>query len=90
MGRYLNHTPDGDLLPARGKADAILAAFPGAREIWPARREFVDDLVCVLENGSFDAAGYADSEQEMLDFARPDGRRKRWLIVPGVKELAKW
>lgn len=89
MGQYLNRTPTGAPLPAKGKADAILAAFPGAKEIWPARREFVDDLVCVLENGPFDAAGYAYSEQEMLDFAQPDGRRKRWLIVPGVKELAQ-
>jgi hypothetical protein len=45
-------------------------------------------LICVVNNGPFEAAAYCYSEREFLDFNDPsDFRRKQWLIMD--KELAK-
>ena len=49
---------------------------------------FKENLVCVVNNGMFAAAGYAYCEDERNEFARQDGRPKTWLIVPEAKTLA--
>ena len=46
--------------------------------------QFEEDLVCVVDNGLFAAAGYAYSEDEYEVFSEPDNRRKRWFIVPNA------
>ena len=51
--------------------------------------EYQPNLVCVVDNGFFAAAGYAYSNAEFKEFLRDDGRPKTWLIVPNAKELAK-
>ena len=39
-------------------------------------------LVCVVENGFFDAAGYVYNEQGFKDFSLPDDHRaKTWLLM---------
>lgn len=48
---------------------------------------FKPDLVCVVNNGFFAAAAFADTEDERDQFAYDDGRPKTWLIVPGAKGL---
>lgn len=49
---------------------------------------FKKDLVCVVDNVLFAAAGYMYSEEERNEFANPaDDRRKTWLIVPNVENL---
>lgn len=88
MGLYINSLPDGQQLGSVNKADKILASIPGSIEI-PAPTEFLENLVCVVDNGIFEAAGYAFCENEMRVFLTHDGRPKRWLIVPGVEHLAK-
>jgi hypothetical protein len=89
MGKYLDVFPDGTYLPEKGKADAILRRMPGAREIKAPKtpKEWQPDLVCVVENGWMDAAGYAYDARELDRFMYPDGRPRRWLIVP---ELHKY
>jgi len=87
MGLYINFTPDGPL-SALGKARDILAQWPGARKLSETPREFVADLVVVVNNGMFDAAGWCFDKREFEEFSDPnDGRSKVWLIVPGVAEL---
>lgn len=49
---------------------------------------FKPDLVCVVDNGPFAAAGYAYSEEERNEFARNDGRTKIWLVVPNAAKLS--
>ena len=40
-------------------------------------------LVCVAENGGFDAAAVIYDEEELAAFTRPDDRRSRtWLLMP--------
>lgn len=39
-------------------------------------------LVCVVENGPFDAAAVAFDEKDLWRFTRPtDDRPKRWLLI---------
>lgn len=85
MGYYLEHTPKGTRLPKVGKADALIA--DGAKEI--INPVFGPNLVCVVENGAFDATAYCYSKQEFRRFLQPgDLRRKRWLIVQGAATLS--
>lgn len=77
MGLYLNQTSKHESLPAKGKADVLIA--DGAVE--QTEPHYVHDKsVCVVSNGSFDAAAFAFNEEEFSYF-RDDGtnRRKRWL-----------
>lgn len=38
--------------------------------------------VCLMNNGSFTAAGVGYSKREAADFSRPDGRPKTYWLVP--------
>jgi hypothetical protein len=91
MGLYINQLRDGRPLPAQNKArflienaGATVIDVPKSESDWRA------NMVCVVENGPFDAAGYAWTPREMMDFAHPtDHRRKTWLIVPDVALIAR-
>lgn len=87
MGMYINKLPTGESLPATGKAKKLLS-IEGAEEI-KEPVEWSEDIVCVANNGFFEAAAYAFNENEMIYFARPDGRPKTWLKVPGALALTK-
>jgi hypothetical protein len=85
MGYYINETSDGKGLPASGKVQALLN--DGAKIV---KAEFQTNLVCVVDNGFFEAAGYCYSESEFQAFNHPtDNRPKTWLVHPKAKELAK-
>ena len=94
MGFYINHTSSGIRLPDCNKATLIL--MDGAEEI-SEPKEFVDNLVCIVENGpfdtfsgtAFDAALYCYNEKEFLVASNPDDhRRKRWFIYPHAAKLS--
>lgn len=87
MGYYIDHLPDGTRLHNRYKAAQLIMCIDEAIAI-PEPDKFIPDLVCVVNNGPFDAAGYAYSEEEMNHFKLPDDRPKQWLIVPGAAELS--
>jgi hypothetical protein len=38
-------------------------------------------LICVVENGPFDAAAYCYNDGELKDFSYQDGRMKTWLTL---------
>jgi hypothetical protein len=84
MGFYINRIND-EILPAKGKADALIAH--GATEIFHPI-EFQENLVCVVENAFFDAAGYIFDSGEFGEFMYPDSRNRRWLIVPNAPVLS--
>jgi hypothetical protein len=88
MGYYIERTSKGVPLSARGKANQLIS--DGATELFGFEIRFQPNLVCVVENGPFDAAGWAFSKDEFNVFNDPnDPRRKRWLIHPKAEELAK-
>ena len=86
MGYYINHNSNGVSLPACDKADYLI--LDGGAEI-SKPKQWVPNLVCVVENGMFDAAGYVYSEDELRAFTNPyDHRPKRWIIYPRAAELS--
>ena len=90
MGLYINHLADGTELPKFDKANFLVQMAGAKRLKFPFA--FQPDLVCVVENGEFDAAAYIDSELELVRFGMPrrgDNRPKHWLVVPGAGRLAR-
>ena len=80
MGYYIE-TPEN-----LNKAGQLLAAHPAIREVkdQPAFDPTGQTVVvCVVENGPFDACAVAYSPGELDYFQSPDDPRpKRWLVVP--------
>lgn len=86
MGYYINKLKDGTDLPANGKAEFLVK---NANAVKVSGKEFCENLVCVVDNRLFEAAGYCFSKEEFEAFKYPDGRSKQWLIVPDAKEIAE-
>lgn len=86
MGYYINQNSNGAGLPACNKADYLI--LDGAKEITKPEK-WLPNLVCVIHNGIFDAAGYMYDENEFRYFADPhDTRSKTWLIYEHAAELS--
>jgi hypothetical protein len=47
---------------------------------------FIENMVCVVDNGFFAAAAYAYSESEYNQFKQIDGRPKKWFTLENVSE----
>ncbi len=86
MGRYINKLHDGTRMPPKGKAEALIRA--GAIEISKPTEFIPGKLVCVIDNGFFEAAGYAYSENEMMCFADEDRRLTRWFTYEHAEDVA--
>lgn len=70
---YINSV-NGVSLPNRNKAQELINRANGIIIPTPkSKDDFVEDMVCVMNNGLFEAAGYAYSPEEMMVFANPDG-----------------
>jgi hypothetical protein len=86
MGYYINQNSNGVQLPACNKADYLI--LDGAFEINKPKK-FLPDLVCVVENGPFDAALFCYKKEEFEVAAdSQDKRPKRWLIYSKAAELS--
>lgn len=42
-------------------------------------------LICIVDNGPFEAAAYCYSPEELNEFRKEDGRPKKWLLMPRDK-----
>lgn len=83
MGYYVNKLSNGrDLLP-KGKANALVN--DGGTIVDGS--SFQPNLICVVDNGFFEAAGFAYSEKEYQEF-KATSRPKVWLIHPKAPELS--
>lgn len=82
MGYYINTNSKGEPLPI----NKVHALIQDGAELTDA--SFKENLICVVDNGMFMAAGYCFSEDEFEAFNQPDGRNKIWLIHPKAKELS--
>lgn len=87
MGYYLNHDSTGKELPAKGKVEVLLAT--GGEKVHGLGLTFQPNLVCVVDNGVFEAAAFAYDRDEMNVFNSPrDMRHKVWLTYPGAAEIS--
>jgi len=84
MGYYINTNSKGEPLRPLGKAKALVD--DGATIV--DGKEFQPNLICIVSNGMFDAAGFAFSLSEYEAFKEPDGRQRTWLIHPQAAKLA--
>ena len=77
MGYYIER-PDGGRF---NKAEWLIEEHSAVEVIEPP--PWLDDaaIVCVINNGAFEAAGYAYSPDELAAFSHPDRRPKRWLVM---------
>jgi hypothetical protein len=86
MGYYINFNSNGTILPSKNKADYLL--LDGGVEVSKPKK-FVRNLICVVENATFDAAAFIYSEEELKAFSNPDDDRpKRWIIYPHAAKLS--
>lgn len=87
MGKYINTNSKNETIPHQGKAKSLID--DGALLLLD-KPTFQDNLVCVVDNGLFEAAAYCYNESEFQAFNDPqDFRFKLWLIYPHAKELAR-
>ena len=86
MGKYINRTTKKALGESyKDKVQGLIE--DGATVIIEVT--FQPNLVCVINNGFFAAAGYAYSMGEFTEFMRNDGRTKTWLLYPNAEQMSK-
>lgn len=83
MGYYINTDSKGNVLRPLEFVKHLVE--DGAMIVTP---EWQENLICVIENNAFDAAGYCYSENEFEHFKEEDGRHKTWLTHPLAKQLS--
>jgi hypothetical protein len=79
MGIYID--------PPNREKEAFLAEFGQGLTLDAAYEHDCDTnreqvLVCLVDNFAFTAAGVCFSNREKEAFASPDGRPRRWYLVP--------
>lgn len=67
----------------KGKVLQIISKYGGEEVDEPLIFDVPEGkgLICVVDNGEFEAAGFAYNLNEFLRFKHPDGRPKRWVII---------
>lgn len=75
-----------------GKADIICQQFDGLEISQGDAEKAVlagkGAVICVVDNGPFEAAAYCHSPAEFREFSRPeDDRPKRWVYVEDVARI---
>lgn len=84
MGYYIN--------PSDMTKEEWLMKHGGKPFVIPPEKHLTSDnrvAICLVDNVGFTAAGIAYDTRELSDFARDDGRRKIWFLVPleALKEV---
>jgi len=88
MGRYINKDSKGEFIGSTFSQKRAALIQDNAIMI-PPPTKFEENLVCLVDNRFFAAAGYAYSEQEMNKLLNTNGRSFQWFDYPHAKELAK-
>lgn len=87
MGKYVNHTTNGPLGPSFTEKCKGLIEDGAVKISQPT--EFQENLVCVVNNGPFAAAGYVYNESEFSSFnVKSDDRPKQWFVWEKVEQFA--
>jgi len=87
MGKYVNQTTKG--MVGASFEQKCKALLDDGAIITQKPEKFIPNLVCVIDNGLFGAAGYIYNEGEFRAFTDPrDTRPKRWFIWDKVEQFA--
>jgi hypothetical protein len=87
MGKYINDDTKGNSIGTTYREKIKNLINDGA--IYTDGSYFKPDLVCVVDNGLFGAAGYCDTQGEFDQWHYPDGRPRTWLTYPHAEKVAK-
>lgn len=82
MGYYIE-VPEN-----HGKAQQIVDLYGGRIIYEPPTFENITPgyaIICVVDNGPFEAAGFAYNQAELNVFTVPDGRPRVWVIMDRKK-----
>jgi len=72
----------------KGKAQQIVELYGGRRVSRPqSYQDLAPDeaIICVVDNGLFEAAAFCYNEDEFNVFAFPDGRSRAWVVISREK-----
>jgi hypothetical protein len=87
MGYYIPCTEN------KNKVDQILASIPSRRISQEEAKSFIGTdkaVVCVVDNGLFEAAAYCYNEGEFEAFTFPeDNRPKVWIVIDDKDKIEK-
>jgi hypothetical protein len=83
MGKYINKINEIPLGTSFKEKCTVLETM-GAIKV--TDKEFLPDMVCVVDNGFFAAAGYAYDRGEWQEFRHPCGRPKQWYTLPNASK----
>ena len=86
MGKYINII-DGKQIPTSFVGKILAIELKGGVQV--TDEKFLPNMVCVVDNGFFAAAGYIYNEDEYEAFKIPDGRPKVWFTLEGVDKIAE-
>ena len=82
MGKYLNEDLKGQPINIRSKLTALVNSGAERIEAPDAFDQYKDEgkgIICVVDNGPFQAAGFAYSQDELDSFKYPCGRPKAFI-----------
>lgn len=85
MGKYINAIENVVMGPDFESKCLIIKMHGGVET---DAKEFQPDLVCVVDNGPFAAAGYAYDADEWEAFSQDDGRKRQWFVLPDAANYA--
>ncbi len=78
MGYYIQVPKD------KNKAQQIVELYGGRIAVVPPSFEDIipdEAIICVIDNGSFEAAAFCYNQRELHAFTYMDGRRREWVIM---------
>lgn len=87
MGKYINKDTSGNFIGRTFDEKLQNLLKDGAVKISPPA-EWEEGLICLVDNFSFAAAGYAYNQRVMKIFLIPGKRKNQWLKFDKAKELA--
>ena len=78
MGYYIQ------VLKNKGKAQQIVDLYGGRIALSPPSFEDIAEgeaIICVVDNGPFEAAGFCFNQRELNDFSYYDDRPRVWVVM---------
>ena len=72
----------------KGKAQQIVELYGGRIALSPPSFEDItpgEAIICVIDNGLFEAAGFAFDQDELIAFSYHDGRPRDWVVMNRAK-----
>lgn len=92
MGFYINDLPNGEPLPALGKAQALLDAGIAEETEFVSRFADIPEdkaMIAVVDNGIFDAAGFVDTTlYQQIEYERRHEFTRPMTFLLMDRELA--